>query len=80
MIHATRVHCLTVADFEALSPWSRGYVVALYGSVDARPHIPSETNPFAAGSLHATAWTDGQAQAKIDEADLWTRRPHVSEV
>lgn len=60
---------LTAAQFLALTPWSRGYAVYMFGERDDEPNVPDEGNPYQPGTADAEAWEAGNMRAAVDVQD-----------
>lgn len=60
---------LTQAQFDALTPYQRGYAVYMLGSRSDEPNVPEEKCPYPAGSPDAAEWDSGQFQAMLTAQD-----------
>lgn len=60
---------MTSAEFEALSPYDRGFVVYLCGARKDQPNVPDESNPYPPGSSEAAAWDRGAWSAYLGVLD-----------
>lgn len=70
MIDVDSNQVVTAAQFAALSPRDRGFVVYWMGSRDDQPNVPNESNPYDAGSREAELWNQGQREAVIAAIDV----------
>ena len=61
---------LTAAEFAALEPYQRGYIVYMFGARDDQPNVPDEKNPYEADSAEAKAWDRGAVVACRDVQDM----------
>ncbi len=60
---------MTAAEFAALNPRQRGYVVYMCGSRDDEPYVPNEQNPYERGTLEWADWDCGAMQAMLEVQD-----------
>lgn len=60
---------MSVATFESLTPYWRGYYVYMCGKNDEQPNIPDEKNPYPAQTAEHDAWNEGASKACFDVLD-----------
>lgn len=61
---------ITKEEFEALSPFDRGYAVYMAGARDDQPNIPDEKEPpYPVGSMEFNQYLSGQRHAVLEAQD-----------
>jgi len=60
---------MTKKQFQALSPWRRGYAVYMCGSRPDEPNVPDESDPYRGGSRESRRWNEGQRAAILAVID-----------
>lgn len=67
---------LSVEDFNALTPYQRGYMVYMAVEFGGQPNIPNESNPYTYGSRDALDWVRGMISAVLETHDN-KEQPHA---
>lgn len=60
---------LTKEEFEALTPFQKGYAVYMAGSRDDEPNIPANYSPIWASPQDKADFEAGQLQAVLEVQD-----------
>lgn len=56
-------------EFDALSPFTRGFVVYIHGAREDQPNVPDEKNPFPVDSREHIDWQQGAIAAYTSTID-----------
>ncbi len=60
---------MTQAEFEALTPYQRGYAVYMLGCLETEPNVPDEKNPYPQATVESLQWNTGNYEAMMAAQD-----------
>ena len=60
---------LSQEEFEALTPYERGFAVYMAGNREDQPNVPNETNPYPVKTREHKEWERGQFAGVLEAQD-----------